>query len=58
MSQSTGIEFADSRCARPRKGELILNIPSGLREKLDIEAGDELFWILEDGELRVRPPSY
>lgn len=56
MSQSSGIEFADSRCARPRKGELILNIPSGLREELDIEAGDELFWILEDGELRVRTP--
>ena len=57
MSQGSGIEFADSRCARPRKGELILNIPSRLREELEIEAGDELFWILEDGEPRVRPPE-
>jgi hypothetical protein len=57
MSQGSGIDFADSRCARPRKGELILNIPSRLREELEIEAGDELFWILESGELRVRPPT-
>lgn len=57
MSKGRGIQFADSRTVRKGDGECIVNLPAGLRDAVDIEEGDEVFWVVEDGEVWLRPPS-